>query len=336
MTMIAHSTSFMRFLYHAAARQLLRMSLIAALVLLSAAALVLARAYMRDIREAQRRITGRSEVVGTSFGQVEYAMAGTGREVLMIHGTGGGFDQGQTFTEALVRHGFRVIAPSRFGYLRSDFPDDPSSERQADALAELLDRLGIGKVAVAGGSAGALSDVQFALRHPNRCAALVLIVPAANVRGADPVAMTPLQEFLVRRMTTSDMLFWAGAKFRRDDIIATLLATDPTLVAAATVPERQRVDRILDEILPVSARSRGMLNDAKLAGRPARVDFSKVMVPTLVISVEDDRFGTAMTARDIAASVPRARLVIYPAGGHVCVGHDEQLWSEVARFLGGL
>lgn len=326
----------MQFLYHAAARHLLRVSLISALLLLCAAAFVLGRAYMRDIREAERRIAGRSEVVGTSFGQVEYAMAGTGREVLMIHGTGGGFDQGQTFTEALVRHGFRVIAPSRFGYLRSDFPDDPSSERQADALAALLDRLGIGRVPVAGGSAGALSAVQFALRHPSRCAALVLIVPAANVRGADPVAMTPLQEFLVRRMTSSDMLFWAGAKFLRDDMIGTLLATDPALVAKATGPERQRVNRILDEILPVSARSRGMLNDAKLAARPARVDFSKVMVPTLVISVEDDRFGTATTARHIAASVPRARLVIYPSGGHVWVGQDEQLWSEVSRFLGGL
>jgi 2-hydroxy-6-oxonona-2,4-dienedioate hydrolase len=290
-------------------------------------------AFSRDIDAAKRRTHDRSEVLTTSFGQVEYAMSGTGPLVMMIHGTGGGFDQGLTFTQGLVRHGYRVIAPSRFGYLRSDFPNDPSSERQADAFVEMLDKLGIERLPVAGGSAGALSAVQFALRHPQRCSALILVVPAANVRGTDPVEMTRLQQFLVREMTTSDLLFWAGVKLRRDQMIGTLLATDPALVHQASQQEQRRVERVLDEILPVSLRSRGMLNDAKLAGRPARVDFTKITVPTLVISAEDDRFGTASTARDIAAAVPRARLIIYPSGGHVWVGHDEDVWTQVARFL---
>jgi pimeloyl-ACP methyl ester carboxylesterase len=76
-----------------------------------------------------------------------------------------------------------------------------------------------------------------------------------------------------------------------------------------------------------------MLNDAKLAGQPARIDLSKISVPTLVISVEDDRFGTAATARDIAAAVPGAKMVVYPTGGHVWVGREDALWDEVARFL---
>jgi len=290
-------------------------------------------AFSHDIQEARRRIQGRSEVMATSFGQLEYALAGQGPALLMIHGTGGGFDQGLTFTEGLVRRGYRVIAPSRFGYLRSDFPDDPSSERQADAFAELLDRLGMDRVPVAGGSAGALSAVQFALRHPQRCSALVLVVPAANVRGTDPVEMTRLQQFMVRQMTTSDLLFWAGIQLRRDDMVTTLLATDAAVVHGAVKAEQQRVERILQEILPVSLRSRGMQNDARLAGRPARIDFTKITVPTLVISADDDRFGTASTARDIAAAIPGARLVIYPSGGHVWVGHDEEVWGEVARFV---
>jgi 2-hydroxy-6-oxonona-2,4-dienedioate hydrolase len=66
------------------------------------------------------------------------------------------------------------------------------------------------------------------------------------------------------------------------------------------------------------------------------MDVARITVPMLVISVEDDRFGTAATARDIAAAVPGARLVVYPSGGHVWVGHDEELWSEVSQFLRGL
>jgi 2-hydroxy-6-oxonona-2,4-dienedioate hydrolase len=302
---------------------------------LGAAALV-GLLFARDEKEAQLRVGAGSEVIATSFGKLEYASAGRGPPVLMIHGTGGGFDQGLAFTRGLLPHGFQVIAPSRFGYLRTDFPADPSSEHQADALRELLDKLGIAKLPVAGGSAGALSAVQFALRYPDRTSALILIVPAANVRGTDPVKMSALQEFLVRRLSTSDFLFWAGTKLARGQMIGTLLATDPALVQKATPAEQRRADRVLEGIMPVSRRSKGMLNDAKLAGNPARADFSKITVPTLVISVADDRFGTAATARDIAAAVPGSRLVIYPRGGHIWIGHDDDVWREVARFVASI
>jgi 2-hydroxy-6-oxonona-2,4-dienedioate hydrolase len=331
MVTATHNPILMGFFFHAAAWHW-RAGIIAAAI--GSATLPVLLAYHRDIHEAELRISGRSFVIQTASGRLEYAVSGRGPAVLMIHGTGGGFDQGLTFTEGLVRRGYRVIAPSRFGYLRSDYPEDPSSERQADALVELLDQLGVQKIAVAGGSAGALSAAQFALRHPERCAALILVVPAANVRGSDPVAMSPVQEFLVRQMTSSDFLFWTGLKMRHADMVGTLLATDPAVVARGSPAEQLRVNRILREILPISARTRGMLNDARLAGHPARMDFRNIRAPTLVISVEDDRFGTAATARDIAAAVPHSRLVIYPTGGHVWVGHDEEVWSEVARFLG--
>ncbi len=104
---------------------------------------------------ARERVSGRSQVLQTRWGGLEYAVAGdaSGPALLMIHGTGGGFDQGLRFADALVARGMRVIAPSRFGYLRSDFPVDPSLAEQADALAALLDHLGIARIVVAGGSA---------------------------------------------------------------------------------------------------------------------------------------------------------------------------------------
>ncbi len=295
-----------------------------------------ARDYTDAVRMAEARLAGRSALVATSQGRMEYAVAGAGTPILMIHGTGGGFDQGLSFTEGLLPYGFQVIAPSRFGYLRSDFPADPSSANQADAYVDLLDRLGIARIVVAGGSAGALSAAQFALRHPDRCAGLIMIVPAANVRGADPVTMTGTQEFAVRRLTTSNLLFWAASRLARDRMIETLLATDPALVRNASASERARAHRILDEIIPIEPRSRGMLNDALLAGNPARIDFSRIRAPTLVISAEDDRFGTAATARDIAAAAPGAKLLIFPDGGHIWVGHDQQLWRAVAGFLRGI
>ncbi len=294
--------------------------------------------YHRDLDAARERVGERSLVLQTRWGQLEYAVAGEagGPAVMMIHGTGGGFDQGLRFADALVGRGLRVIAPSRFGYLRSDFPADPSLAEQADALASLLDHLGIDRITVVGGSAGALSASQFALRHPARCAGLVLLVPAANVRDRDPVEFTAVQAWLVRQLLSSDLLLWLAEQTIPRMLIGTLLATDPRLLDRATPAERERAFTVLHELLPISARVRGLLNDGQQAGHPARMDFAQIAMPALIISTEDDRFGTAQTARDIAAQLPQARLVIYPDGGHLWLGRDEAVADEVQRFVRGI
>ena len=290
--------------------------------------------FRKSLAAAEKRVTGNSSSFEASYGAMEWAEAGSGPPVLMIHGTGGGFDQGLAFARRLAALGHRIIAPSRFGYLRSDFPTDPSSARQADAFVELLDHLGIDKLPVAGGSAGALSAIEFAIRHPDRCIALIAIVPATY--APDRPSFQPMggmQERAMRAMLESDLLFWLALKAVPDLMIGTMLATDPALVAAALPAEQARVHEILTGILPVSRRSRGLLNDAALASDPAPSDLRRITVPTLAISVQDDRFGTADAARHIAREVAGAELMIYPDGGHVWVGRDEALFAQVDAFI---
>lgn len=290
--------------------------------------------YASAISDAEARVSQGSTTIPTRFGTMEYAVAGSGRPLLMIHGTGGGFDQGLDFAERLLPMGYRVIAPSRFGYLRSDFPSDPSSASQADAFVDLLDELGIESLPVAGGSAGALSAIEFAIRHPGRCSALIAIVPATyspNRPSLQPMSAT--QERVLFTLLGSDLLFWSAMRLMRNQMIGTMLATDPALVAAASPDERARADRIIRGILPVSRRTRGLLNDAKLSADPARQDVERIAVPTLAISLDDDRFGTLDGARYLVSRVPDARLVSWPTGGHVWIGHDEELFAEIDSFL---
>lgn len=289
--------------------------------------------YSATLVAAGRRVAQRSRLVQTRFGDLEYAIAGRGEPFLMLHGTGGGFDQGLRFAHGLIARDFKVIAPSRFGYLRSAFPDDPTPANQADALADLLDQLGVDRLPVAGGSAGALPAAQFALRYPDRCSALILLVPAMNISDRDPVEFTPIQQFLVGRLLTSDLWFWSVLKLAPDQLIGTLLATDPRLLRTVADAERERAYTILNELMPISRRTRGMLNDGRFAGSPADVDFSRIAAPTLVVSAEDDRFGTADTARGIAALVPSARLVIYASGGHIWLGRDDAVADEITGFV---
>ncbi|MGR3320478.1 MAG: alpha/beta fold hydrolase [Pseudooceanicola sp.] len=285
-------------------------------------------------RDAARlRVARQSRVIDTPDGALEFAVAGFGPPMMMIHGTGGGYDQGLRFGQALIARGMQIVAPSRFGYLRSDFPQDPSPARQADALVRVLDTLGIDRLPVAGGSAGALPGAQFALRHPDRCSALVLLVPAMNLTGRDPVEFTALQEFLVGRLLTSDLWFWTMLRLAPDQVLATLLATDPALLPTVSAAERERATLIAEELMPISLRSRGMANDGHYSGHPAEIEPGDIRVPTLVVSAEDDRFGTADTARTLAAAIPGARLTVFPTGGHIWLGHDDDLAARITTFL---
>ncbi len=292
------------------------------------------RAFKTDLASARARVSGKSSIFASRFGALEYAERGSGPAVLMVHGTGGGFDQGLAMSQPLSDSGWRVIAPSRFGYLRSAFPTDASSAAQADAFVELLDHLKIERAPIIGGSAGALSAIEFAIRHPVRCSALVALVPAAYAPGRPPVMPpTALAQAIIDYALRSDFLFWAGARLNEAAMVRALLATDSAVWRSADASERRRVRAVLRDILPVSDRAAGFANDAKLAFNPAPQDLEKIRAPTLAVSLEDDRFETAAAARHIATSVAGAELVVYPTGGHIWVGHHGDVFAAVTEFF---
>jgi pimeloyl-ACP methyl ester carboxylesterase len=254
----------------------------------------------------------------------------------MVHGAGGGFDQGMEFGELLVRSGFRVISMSRFGYLRTPLPADASAAAQADAHAGLLDALKLPSAAIIGASAGAPSSMQFALRHPERCTALVLLVPAAYVPrpGDAPPMRTPSgTAFLFDTALKSDFLFWAATKLARETMFRAILATPPAVVAGAEAGEKMRATQMLEHILPISPRRLGLINDATITSSLPRYELERIAAPTLVISLVDDLFGTFDGACYTAEHIPHARFIGYPSGGHVWVGHHKDIGAEVADFL---
>jgi pimeloyl-ACP methyl ester carboxylesterase len=293
-------------------------------------------AYAREIAAARSRIESGSTLAQTACGPVEYAEAGAGAPVLFIHGAGGGFDQGLEFGAPLVEAGFRLIAMSRFGYLRTPLPADASARAQADAHACLLDALGVRRAVVIGGSAGAPSAMQFALRHPERTAALVLVVPAAYVprpQGEPSLRAPGGLPVAFETALRSDFLFYAVTRLARETMIRTILATPPEVVRQASAEERARVASVLDHVLPVSARRLGLVNDAVVTSRLERYELESIAAPTLVLSVEDDLYGTYETGRYTAEHIPGARFVGYPTGGHLWVGHQQEIMAEITGFV---
>jgi 2-hydroxy-6-oxonona-2,4-dienedioate hydrolase len=225
---------------------------------------------------------------------------------------------------------------SRFGYLRTPLPADASAPAQADAHACLLDALDIERAAVVGASAGAPSSLQFALRHPDRCTALVLLVPAAyvpRVGDAGPLKTPAWTEFLFATALRSDFLFWAATRLARSTMIEAILATPLTVMRDAAADEQARVGEVLKHVLPVSPRRHGLLNDAAVVASLQRYDLERIAVPTLLIGVEDCLFGTFEPARYMAEHISGARFIHYETGGHLWVGHHGEVVAEIAAFL---
>jgi 2-hydroxy-6-oxonona-2,4-dienedioate hydrolase len=296
--------------------------------------------FRRDARRARRRVSQGSFVVETPAGRIEYGTAGEGPPLLVVHGAGGGFDQGLEMAAPLVGSGFRVVAMSRFGYLRTPLPADASPAAQADAHAALLDVLGLRRVAVVGASAGAPSSMQFALRHPGRTAALVLLVPAAyplrpgaQETGERPRRIPPAARFLFDAALGSDFLFWLGARLAPGAMLRAVLGTPPSVLRDAGAEERARIERVLEHVPPLSLRRKGLRNDMAVTGSLPRYELERIAAPTLVVGVADCLYGTWEGARHSADHIPGARFVGFPTGGHLWVGHDAEVRNEIVSFL---
>ena len=188
------------------------------------AAAVAGRTYLRyrhDLNEKTQALEANSIIAKTNRGPIEYAREGSGPAALVIHGAGGGYDQGLYLAHDMLGAGFDVIAPSRFGYLRTPVPTDASHGAQADAHAALLDKLSMPKAIVMGVSAGAPSAIEFAVRYPERTAALILVVPRAydpaNQVGVDH---TPQNKTVIRLFENSaDFPYWAATKVGRKQLV---------------------------------------------------------------------------------------------------------------------
>jgi pimeloyl-ACP methyl ester carboxylesterase len=241
------------------------------------------------------------------------------------------------FARPLLANGFRVIAVSRFGYLGASLPADASPAAQADANVCLLDALRVERAAVIGISAGGLSATQTAIRHPGRVSALALVVPlaytpanaAANAKP--PTRATRLLDWLVG----SDFVYWSALHLARDQVIGRVLGTPPAVAREACAEDQARIQAMLEDILPVSARAAGLRNESWQATHLEPMPLEKIVAPTLIVSARDDGYGTYANAEYLAPRIPGARFIGFDRGGHMLVGHDAEVMKALREHLRG-
>jgi pimeloyl-ACP methyl ester carboxylesterase len=104
--------------------------------------------------------------------------AGEGVPVVLLHGLTATRRYVVMGSKNLERGGHRVVMYDARGHGRSDAAEAYGYGELADDLRAVLDDRGIDRAVLAGASMGAHSLIRFALEHPDRAAALVVITPA--------------------------------------------------------------------------------------------------------------------------------------------------------------
>ena len=286
--------------------------------------------FRAEVQPNEERLPSGSDIVTTEeFGDIEYAVQGAGLPVLLAHGAGGGYDQGLLIGENYVGEGHRLIAPSRFGYLRSSIPEDGSPGAQADAYAALLDALGVERVGVVAFSDGGPSGLQFALRHPERCEALVMI--SAKSQSAPPDSL--LQGLVFESVFRSDYLFWLITEYARPFLLA-MFGVSGEVQEQIPAHPRQLASEVVESMNPISLRQDGIYHDRDTLTVLPQDEFrlEQITVPTLVVHAVDDGLQPYGHAENTASRVPDAEFLSYEQGGHLLLLQLDEVREKVATF----
>jgi len=273
---------------------------------------------------------------------LDHASGGEGQAFLALHGGMGGIDQSQLLARALLGNakGYRVVAVSRPGYLDTPLYIGPTPEEQADLYAQLLDTLGLDKVVVAAVSAGGVSALQFALRHPDRCRALILVSCCTGRLETPPEIQSRMKvmNLLSRIPGLAALMRWKIG--RNWDETARRSVADPQ-VRARTLAHAQAGAMLRDLQLSVFGRLRdrllGTMNDVALFSEMAPLTFETISVPALVIHGTGDRVVPFAHAQEAADGIPRAELFAIEGGEHVALfTHLDEVRARTAKFLSAL
>jgi pimeloyl-ACP methyl ester carboxylesterase len=176
-------------------------------------------------------------------------------------------------------------------------------QRMADDLAELLDAIGVNEpVTLCGLSMGGYVAWQFALRHRQRLARLILCDTRAVADNAETAA---------NRISLAERVQKEGAAFVAESMLPKLFAP-ATIEANADCVEATRQVILRTSPQGIAAASRGM------AQRPDVTEkLSQLEIPALVICGEHDPISKPEEMRDIAATLPQGRYVEIAGAGHM-------------------
>ncbi|MDT2571154.1 alpha/beta hydrolase [Enterococcus sp. HMSC29A04] len=281
--------------------------------------------FQRDIKAAYDRLDQyQVKSLTTSFGKMNYLDEGSGEAVLIAHGIFGGYDQGMISLRQVVGDRQRKISPSRFGYIGSAPPSDPTPENQAKAFIELMDYLGIEKCFILGTSAGGAVTLRMALDYPERVKGIILLSSGApdkkrTVKEVQEMGLQGPPPFIV-----NDFILWFAMKhfgFVFNKMMGTTVKTN----------------ELFETMLPATPRRQGVKADTERTNTDMTLNYDNypledIQVPILVCHAKDDPMADYESIEKMLQRV-KAETAICETGGHTIDGNGDFVDQAIRTFI---
>jgi pimeloyl-ACP methyl ester carboxylesterase len=268
----------------------------------------------RKAKEAEAAVPMDGRIVEAGPYRLHVAEKGSGRPLLLIHGLAGQMRNfGQAMIDDLARD-YRVIRVDRPGSGYS--PRLPSGRahlaEQADAIAALIDALGLEKPVLVGHSLGGAVSLATAIRHPDKVGALALIAPATQRLESVPEVF----KGLVVPPALLPLVAWTIAipmgVATRDKVLAEVFKPDP-------VPANFLVDGGgMLGFRPSNFQGAATdLADASSEAEELVAAYPKLKLPVgIFYGREDNLLDYRLHGEKTASEIPGAKLTM-TSGGHM-------------------
>ncbi len=257
-------------------------------------------------------------------GRIFYEAAGEGESVLLSHA---GFvdrrmwdEQWEAFSQR-----YHTVRFDMRGFGKSS-PAEGPVDRRAD-LYRLLQQLGIGRTILVGCSMSGEIALDFALEHPQKVAALVLVsaIPGGfEMQGEPPLEFLEMVEAMqqrdVEKAAELQNRLWIDGPFRQPDQV------DPRL--------RQRAAEMSRIALANDTFRKADYGPVNPLHPPAAQRLGEVDKPVLIIAGALDNPEVVRASEVMAAGIPGSRKVILPGCAHLPnMEQPEEFNRVVLEFL---
>jgi pimeloyl-ACP methyl ester carboxylesterase len=231
---------------------------------------------------------GDARIYATSFGPINRPA---------VLGVGGWTGSWELWAEpfSILSQRWRTIAYDHRGAGITRAPVETiTHERLVDDVFAVMDVFQVERCVLAAESAGALSALGAALRHPERIAGLVLV-----------------DAMFYRAPTAQEPPFVSGLRTHYEETLRRFVA------ACVPEPDSEHLKawgfKILSRATPAEAIA--LFNAA--TGVDLRGDLARITQPVLIFHGERDVIVPLDQARALAAALPSATLTVIPGAGHV-------------------
>ncbi|MBA3357156.1 MAG: alpha/beta hydrolase [Pyrinomonadaceae bacterium] len=261
--------------------------------------------------------------------ELHYIEQGQDESLILLHGGQGDYRSWEPQMKVLFPQ-FRVISYSR----RYNYPNNnpltakyQSAFTEADDLAALIRKLGLGPVHLIGTSIGAFTALVLAVKHPEMVRSLVLAEPPVHEWVRDsPKGAAAYEEFMTTIWEPATEAFKTG-----DNQVAMRILVDGFAGTG-------RFDKLSPESRAAVMQNSRFFKANTSSSDPfpnlSKVKVGRLRIPVLIITGENTIKIHKLVNEELARLLPKAEQVIIPKAGHGSPRENPEAFNEaMLKFL---